>query len=187
MVICGPIVGRLDGSIIGGCGTPLPPGRDVFQGMTLGSPHQDGAGAALSGSPWILGPEGASPGQPGELGGGGVRHLLIQPAGACESHPESWFCALGPGPRAPLDLENPRETCVSAKALQSCLTLCNPLDRSPPGSSVQRISQARLLEWVAMPSSRGSSRPRDQTGVSYVSCIGRRVLYHQRHLGSLET
>ena len=43
---------------------------------------------------------------------------------------------------------------------QSCLTLCGPMDGSPPGSSVLRILQARILEWVAMPSSRGSSRPR---------------------------
>ena len=40
------------------------------------------------------------------------------------------------------------------------------------------ILQARILEWIAMPSSRGSSRPRDQTHISYVSCIGRQVLYH---------
>ena len=40
------------------------------------------------------------------------------------------------------------------------------------------ILQARILEWVTMPSSRGSSQPKDQTGISYVSCIGRRVLYH---------
>ena len=40
------------------------------------------------------------------------------------------------------------------------------------------IFQARILEWVAMPFSRGSSKPRDQTLVSYVSCIGRRVLCH---------
>ena len=46
------------------------------------------------------------------------------------------------------------------------------------------ILQARILEWVAMPSSRGSSQPSDGTHVSYVSCIGRRALYHQRHLGS---
>ena len=58
---------------------------------------------------------------------------------------------------------------------QSCLTLCNPKDCSPPGSSVHGILQARILEGVAMPSSRGSSRPRDQTHVSYVSCTGRRV------------
>ena len=51
--------------------------------------------------------------------------------------------------------------CVLAQPLQSCLTLCDPLDYSPPGSSVHWILQARILEWVAMPSSRGSSRPRD--------------------------
>ena len=51
--------------------------------------------------------------------------------------------------------------CVCAKLLQSCLTLCN----SPPGSSDCRTSQARILEWVAMVFSRGSSRPRDQTCV----------------------
>ena len=50
--------------------------------------------------------------------------------------------------------------------------------------SVRGILHARILEWVVMPSSRGSSRPRDQTCVSYISCIGRRILYHQCHLGS---
>ena len=42
-----------------------------------------------------------------------------------------------------------------------CLTLCDPVDCSPPGSSVHGILQANLLEWVAVPFSRGSSRPRD--------------------------
>ena len=65
-----------------------------------------------------------------------------------------------------------------AKSLQSCPTLCNPMDCSLPGSCVHGILQARILVWVAMPSSRGSFQPRDQTSVSYVSCIGRRVLYH---------
>ena len=53
--------------------------------------------------------------------------------------------------------------CVSmcAKLLQSCLTLCNRVDCSPPASSVLGILKARILEWVAMPSSRGSSRPWD--------------------------
>ena len=46
------------------------------------------------------------------------------------------------------------------------------------------ILQARILEWVAVPSSRGSSGPRDGTCTSYVSCIGRQVLYHLHHLGS---
>ena len=71
-------------------------------------------------------------------------------------------------------------TCMCAKSLQSCPTLCDPMDRSPPGSLVHGILQARILEWVAMPSSRGSSQPRDQTPVSYVSCICRQVLYHWR-------
>ena len=58
---------------------------------------------------------------------------------------------------------------------QSCPTLCDPADCSPPGSSVHGIFQARILEWVAVSSSRGSSQPRDQT---CVSCIGRQILYH---------
>jgi len=52
---------------------------------------------------------------------------------------------------------------------QSCLTFCDPFDCSPPGSSVHEILQARILEWVAMSSSRGSSQPRDQTQVSHIA------------------
>ena len=51
---------------------------------------------------------------------------------------------------------------------RSCLTLCDPVDCSPPGSSVHEISQAWILEWFAVPSSRGSSRLRDWT---CISCI----------------
>ena len=54
----------------------------------------------------------------------------------------------------------------------------DPVDSSPPDASVHGILQARTLEWVAMPSSRGSSPPRDRTLISYVSCIGRQVLYY---------
>ena len=50
-----------------------------------------------------------------------------------------------------------RHVCMQAQSLQSCLTLCDPMDCSPPGSSVRGILQARTLEWVAMSSSRGSS------------------------------
>ena len=50
---------------------------------------------------------------------------------------------------------------VRAKSLQSCSTLCDPTDYSPPGSSVHGISHARILEWVAMTSPKGSSQPRD--------------------------
>ena len=60
---------------------------------------------------------------------------------------------------------------------QLCLTLCDPMDCSLPGSSVHEIFQTRILEWVAISSSRGSSRPGDQTRVSWVSCIGRWILY----------
>ena len=62
--------------------------------------------------------------------------------------------------------------CV-CKVTQSCPTLCNPMDCSPPGPSVHGISQTRILEWVAISFARVSSQPRDQTRVSYVSCIGR--------------
>ena len=115
--------------------------------------------------------------------------------------------------------------CCYAKSLQSCLTLCDPRDGSPPGSPVPGILQARtlewvaisfskawkwkvkvkllghvdssrphgpwptrlrcpwnfpgkILEWVAISFSRGSSWPRDQTHISSISCIGRRILYH---------
>ena len=49
--------------------------------------------------------------------------------------------------------------CVCAKSLQSCVTLCNPMGCSRPGSSVHGVFQASILEWVALPSSRGSSNP----------------------------
>ena len=54
---------------------------------------------------------------------------------------------------------------MHAKSFQSCPTLCDPMDCSPPGSSVQGILQARILEWDAMPSSRVSSQPKDQTHI----------------------
>ena len=49
--------------------------------------------------------------------------------------------------------------CMCAKSLQSCLTLCDPMDRSPPGFSVHGISQAGILEWVAISSSRALPEP----------------------------
>ena len=68
---------------------------------------------------------------------------------------------------------------VLCSVAQLCPTLCNPMDCSLPGSSVHGILQTRVLEWVAMLSSRG---PEDH--ISYVSCISRCVLYHWCHLGS---
>ena len=77
--------------------------------------------------------------------------------------------------------------CLCAKPPHSCPTLCDTMDCSPANSSLHGILQARILEWVSMPSSKGSSQPRDWTQVSYVSCIGRRVLYYQCHLRSTST
>ena len=57
----------------------------------------------------------------------------------------------------------------SAKSLQTCPTLWNPMDCSPQAPLSMGIFQARILGWVAMPSSRGSSQPRDQTQVSHVA------------------
>ena len=51
--------------------------------------------------------------------------------------------------------------CVCVLVAQSCLTLFNPMDCSPPSFSIHRILQARILEWVAIPFSRESSRPKD--------------------------
>ena len=64
-----------------------------------------------------------------------------------------------------LNIIFPKNYCEVLVA-QACPTLCNPMDCSPPGSSVHGILQARKLEWIAMPSSRGSSQPRDWTWVS---------------------
>ena len=62
---------------------------------------------------------------------------------------------------------------------QLCPTLCDRIVCSLSVSSVHGIFQAGILEWVAISFSRGSFRPRDQTHISCVSCIGRRILYHQ--------
>ena len=70
------------------------------------------------------------------------------------------FCPLS-GPAA----------AAAAKSLQLCLTLCDPVNCSLPGSSVQETLQERILEWVAMPSSRGFFQPRNLTWVSCVFCI----------------
>ena len=84
--------------------------------------------------------------------------------------PVGWDCSH-PAPHVLSPL------CVHTLVTQPCLILCDPVNYSPPVSSVHGISQARILQWVAMPSSRGSSWPRDWTCVSSVSCTGRWILY----------
>ena len=71
-----------------------------------------------------------------------------------------------------------KTVCVCVLVTQSCPTLCDPMDCSPPSSSVHGIFQARILERVTIAFSRGSSRPKGRTPISCVSCIGRQVLYH---------
>ena len=58
---------------------------------------------------------------------------------------------------------------LGTQSLHSCLTLCDAMDCSPPGSSNHGIFLGRILEWVAISSSRGSSQPRDQTQVSHIA------------------
>ena len=72
--------------------------------------------------------------------------------------------------------------CVHACSVaQSCLTLCNPMDCSPSGSSVHGIFQARIMQWVAISYSRRSSQPRDRTHISCISWTGRQILHHWCH------
>ena len=84
-----------------------------------------------------------------------------------------FMCSLGhkrkPHATIPIDID---VSVCYAKSLQSYPTLCNPTDCSPPGSSVHGILQARILEWVAISFSRGSSKNRDQT---WISCIAFRI------------
>ena len=73
---------------------------------------------------------------------------------------------------------------VHAQWLQPCLTFCDPMECSLPGSSVHGILQARILEWVAMPSCRGSFQPRDWIRVSCVSCTAGGFFTVEPPLGS---
>ena len=89
-------------------------------------------------------------------------------------------CCEGKGLKWNLDLTMlwPLISWLRAESLQSFLTLCDSMDCSLPGSSVHGILQARILEWVAMPSSRGSSWPGDWTTFSAAPHC-RWILYHQ--------
>ena len=73
--------------------------------------------------------------------------------------------------KSQVNMTPPKETVCSEA--QWCLTLCNLMDCSPPDSSVHGIIQERIVEWVAIFSSREYAGSKDQTQVSYVSCTGR--------------
>ena len=90
--------------------------------------------------------------------------------GACYSCPSSISSTLV----LQLKLLQSRSIFTSFAAVQSLSYVqlfCDPMDCSPPGSSVRGTSQARILEWVAISSSRGSSPPRDRTRVYWLFCI----------------
>ena len=81
----------------------------------------------------------------------------------------------------------PESLKLKSEVAQSCLTLCDPMDCNLPGSSVHGILQARILEWVAISFSRGSSQPRDQTQGSNPGLPHcRQTLYPLSHQGSLK-
>ena len=73
-------------------------------------------------------------------------------------------------------------SCVWVLVTQLCPTLCDPVDCSPPGSSVHGIFQPRILAWFAIFFSRGTSWPRDRTHISW---IGKQTLYHLSPQGNL--
>ena len=77
-----------------------------------------------------------------------------------------------------LHMETSLQRMHACSVTRSCQTLCNPIDCSPPDSSVHGILQAAMLELVAVSYSRGFSWPRDWTHISCISCIGRQTLYH---------
>ena len=74
-----------------------------------------------------------------------------------------------------------------ASIVAKCVSGFSHIQLCVTGSSVHGILEARILEWVAMPFSRGSSQPKDRTRISFVSCIGRQALYHESHLGSIHS
>ena len=96
-----------------------------------------------------------------------------------------WFvCCLLPPLACKIHVGRNCVSCtLKVLVAQSCPTLCNPMDCSPLCSSVHGILQARLLEWVAIPCSRGTSWPRDwiRGGLLHY----RQILYHLSHQGSL--
>ena len=99
--------------------------------------------------------------------------LTSPPSWVC--HPFAVLCGFT------LSLPHKQYICVCVLAhvcVLSHVWLCDPMDSSPPGSSVHGILQARILEWVVIPSSRGSSWPRDETWISCTSCNSRQILYH---------
>ena len=94
---------------------------------------------------------------PGDLPDPGIKPMSLMPLALA-----SGFFTTGATWEVPIKQFWIKVNCLCA-CMPSRVWLYDPMDCSPPGSSVHGIPQARMLEWVVMPSSRGSSRPRDQT------------------------
>ena len=105
-----------------------------------------------------------------------IRWFLQQPHSVWD-WPTSTIKAIPPD----INTKKSLRTCgfyMMAVVSVSRVWLCDPLDCSPPGSSVHEIYQARILEWVVISFSKESSQLRDWTHISHVSWIGRQILYH---------
>ena len=128
--------------------------------------------------PWTSPPgssvHGDSPGKNTRVGCHSLLQGIFLTQGSNSSllHCRQVLCCLS-HQGSPIDHERKKERKKESEVAQSCLTLCDPVNCSPPSSSVHGILQARVLEWVAIPFARGSSRPRDRTRVSLVA--GRRL------------
>ena len=129
------------GLITKSCLTPATPWTIACQApLSMGFPRQEFYSGLLFPSPWDFPDPGIKP---------------TSPALQTDS--------------LPLSQGSPLRSCAvlcCAKSLQLCLTLCDPMDCSLPSSSVYGILQARILEWVAIASSSGSSQPREKTRIS---------------------
>ena len=105
-------------------------------------------------------------------------HLWIQKgsqAPTCSDKNESLQCSCQPSSETQANL---LLFCMHPHLLSHVQLFCDPMDYSLPGSSAHEILQARVLEWIAISSSRGSAQPGDRTHISWVSCIGKQILNH---------
>ena len=89
-------------------------------------------------------------------------------------NPLQYSCLENPMDRGTWQLSYPSRKVMCVLVARSCLTLCDPTDYSPPGFSVHGILQARILEWIAISFSRGTSQQESNPGFLH----GRQILYH---------
>ena len=189
-----PLVEKRQGSVMERARAEWQTGPPCGHGVVLGSPAvaEVVAGPVPRAWPcarragWAAGPRGllrswvtsccSGSGSRGE--GGGRRGFLqgAEPEGLLEVGPAVFEDSVLVPAESLVSLWNSLCVCVCVCVCvhQSFPMLCDPMDCSPPGSSVHGIFQARILQWVATPFSQGSFRPRDRTHVSCVSCIAGR-------------